>query len=179
MTMRVVFALLLIFSMVSGWAQVEVEDGADWKDRVFTGGGGSLGGGTDRYGNKYFSFALTPMVGYMLTPKVSAGTSLTYQSINYSDVGVKYVQYGAMPFVRYNMDELFLTAEYNYLNIPVLNAQYETTDRLFASRLLVGAGYSVPIGGRARLNMVGMYDLLYKPNQYFLSPWVFRVFFSI
>lgn len=175
--MRILHILLVLVAFPL-FGQKEFSEGGNWKDRVFTGGGGSLGGGTDRYGNKYFSFALTPLVGYMLTPKVSAGTSLTYQSVNYSDVGVKYVQYGAMPFIRYNMEQLFLTAEYNYLNIPVLNSQYETTDRLFASRMLVGAGYSVPVG-RARMNMVGMYDLLYKPNQYFLSPWVFRVFFSL
>lgn len=173
-----ILPILLVLAALPLFGQKDFSEGSDWKDRVFTGGGGSLGGGTDRYGNKYFSFALTPLVGYMLTPKVSAGTSLTYQSVNYSDVGVKYVQYGAMPFIRYNMEQLFLTAEYNYLNIPVLNSQYETTDRLFASRMLAGAGYSVPVG-RARMNMVGMYDLLYKPNQYFLSPWVFRVFFSL
>ena len=172
-----VLVCVLIAGAVS--AQKEYDGSPRWEDRVFTGGGGSLGGGTDRYGNKYFSFAVTPMVGYMLTPKVSAGTSLTYQSVNYSDVGVKYVQYGVMPFLRYNMDQLFLTGEYNYLNIPILNAQYETTDRVFASRLLAGAGYAVPLGSRGKINVVGMYDVLYKPNRYFLSPWVFRVFFSI
>lgn len=179
--MRSAFLLLLLSALLVNTvaAQKDYEGSSSWQDRVFTGGGGSLGGGTDRYGNKYFSFAITPVLGYMVTPKVSAGTSVTYQSVNYSDVGVKYTQYGIMPFVRYNLDQLFLTAEYNYLNIPVLNAQYETTDRLFASRMLVGAGYSVPLGSRGKINMVGMYDMLYKPNQYFLSPWVFRVFFTL
>jgi len=178
--MRAAFAAILILSIFACHPAFSQKDfsTATWKDRIYTGGGGSLGGGTDRFGNKYFSFAITPVLGYMLTEKLSAGTSLTYQSINYSDLGIKYTQYGAMPFLRYNLDQLFLTTEYNFLNIPVLNSQYETTDRIFASRLLAGAGYSVPVGGRAKINMVGMYDLMYRPNRYFLSPWVFRVFFS-
>lgn len=172
------FLVMTFFAIIPACSQKDFSS-ASWKDRIYTGGGGSLGGGNDRFGNKYFSFAVTPVIGYMLTERLSAGTSLTYQSINYSDIGIKYTQYGVMPFLRYNLDQLFLTTEYNFLNIPVLNAQYETTDRIYASRLLAGAGYSVPVGGRTKINMVGMYDLMYRPNRYFLSPWVFRVFFSI
>ena len=173
-------ALLTFLLLVSAasFAQKEYREHAPWQDRVFLGGGGSLGGGRDAYGNKYFSFSVSPVIGYMLTPKVSTGTSITYQSINYSDLNVKYTQYGFMPFVRYNLDQLFLMAEFDYLNIPRLNANYDTVERLYTTRLLAGAGYAVPLGGRSKVNLIGMYDLAYK-RQYFLSPWVFRVFISI
>lgn len=167
---------LLIWN--SSFAQKEYREHAPWRDRIFIGGGGSLGGGRDFYGNKYFSFSVSPVIGYMLSPKVSAGASVTYQSINYSDLNVKYTQYGIMPFVRYNLEKLFLMAEFDYLNIPRLNSSYDTIERLYTTRLLAGAGYAVPLGGRSKVNLIGMYDLAYK-RQYFMSPWVFRVFISI
>jgi len=159
-------------------AQKDIGERAPWRERVFLGGGGGLGGGTDSYGNRYFSFSVTPVLGYMVTQKVSAGTGLSYQSVNYSDIGISYNQYGVMPFVRYNMDALFVTTELNYLNIPSLNSNFDTTDRIYTTRLMAGAGYSVPVGGRTKLNVVGLYDLTYD-RRYFVSPWVFRVFFSI
>jgi len=174
-------ALIILLSLLAFFpslAQKEVGERSNWQDRLFVGGGGSLGGGTDRFGNRYFSYAVNPVLGYMVTPKISAGTAISYLSVNYSDIGVKYNQYGVMPFVRYNLEDLFLTAEVNYLNIPSFGANYDVTERIFRTRVLVGAGYAVPVGGRTKFNVVGMYDLAYD-RQYFLSPWVFRVFFTI
>lgn len=176
--MKTLLAAILFLSSLPLLAQIDVDDRAGWKDRIFTGGGGGLGGGTDRYGNKYFSFSLSPVVGYMINSKISAGSSVSYQHVNYSELGIKYYQYGIMPFLRYNLEQLFLTTEINYLNIPQLDAGYDTVDRIFRTRWLAGAGYAVPLGSRSKLNMVGMYDLAYR-REYFVSPWVFRVFFSL
>ncbi|MFZ9503371.1 MAG: hypothetical protein ACO263_02265 [Cyclobacteriaceae bacterium] len=175
---KFLFTLVAIFSAAFTFAQKDIDERSDWQDRVFLGGGGGLGGGTDRFGNKYFSFSVTPVIGYMVTSKISTGSAFSYQSTNYSDIGVKFTQYGVMPFIRYNMDALFLTTEFNYLNIPTLDANYDTTERIFRTRLLAGAGYSVPVGGKTKINVVGLYDLAYD-RQYFVSPWVFRVFFSL
>jgi hypothetical protein len=172
--------LIIFLYLIAGsaFAQKEVSDRASWQERTFIGGGGGLGGGTDRNGNKYFNFSVSPVIGYMITSKVAAGAAVSYSSFNYTDIGVKFAQYGVMPFLRYNLEELFLTAEYNYINIPTLNGNYDTTDRIFTSRMLAGAGYTVPVGGNTKLNVVGMYDLAYN-RRYFASPWVFRVFFTI
>ena len=179
--MRVLFLFLSAsLFLTTAQAQIEVGERSGWKDRVFVGGGGGLGGGTDVFGNRFFRVSVSPVIGYMVTDKVSAGTSVVYNSINYSDLGFKYKQYGLMPFIRYNLDDLFLTAEWNYLNVPRLsfNGQYDITERLNVTRVLAGAGYSKPVGGRSRVNVVGLYDLAYK-RQYFASPWVLRVFFTL
>lgn len=170
--------LSLVFISFIAQAQKDIDEQSSWRDRVFVGGGGGLGGGTDRFGNRYFSFSVTPVLGYMVTPKISSGSGFSYQSVNFSDIGIKYNQFGVMPFVRYNMDALFLTTEFNYLNLPTLNSNYDTTDRIFTTRFLAGAGYAVPVGSRTKVNMVGLYDLAFD-RRYFVSPWVFRVFFSI
>jgi hypothetical protein len=178
---RVIFLLTLAFSISNtALAQRDVEDGDDWKERLYFGGGGGFNGGNSN-GIRYWSISVTPIVGYMVAPKFSVGTGVSYQRTTYQDYNFNYVQYGFMPFLRYNFNELFLTAEYNYINLPTLtqnSSGFGTDSRVFRSRMLFGAGYSQPLGGRSRLNAVALYDVLYKPGNGFLSPWVFRVFFS-
>lgn len=159
-------------------AQRDVDDRADWKDRFYFGGGGGLNGGTDSYGNKFFYFSLSPVVGYMVTSQLSVGTGIVYQRTNYSDLNFSFTQYGVMPFVRYNFKDLFLTAEYNYINLPRLDRNYKTVDRVFLDRFLIGAGYSQSLGGRTKLNVMAMYDVLFQRPSPFLTPWVFRIFFT-
>jgi hypothetical protein len=162
---------------ISATAQRDVEDGDDWKERLYFGGGGGFNGGSTN-GIRYWSISVTPIVGYMVAPEFSVGTGFSYQRTTYPDFDFNYSQYGIMPFARYNFNELFLTAEYNYINLPVINQSLGTDSRVFRSRMLLGAGYSQPLGGRTRLNAVAMYDVLYSRPSPFLSPWVFRVFFS-
>jgi hypothetical protein len=170
-------ALLLLVSM-SAWAQRDVDDNAKWNDRLYFGGGGGFSGGSNSYG-KYFYFSVNPVVGYMITSNASVGTGFIYQRTSYSDLGLNYTQYGVNPFVRYNFSQLFLTAEYNYINIPVNPFTSNGAERVFKSRMLFGAGYSVPMGSsRGRINAMALYDVLYKQPSVFSSPWVFRVFFS-
>jgi hypothetical protein len=171
--------LFVIVALVThfAYAQRDVEDGDDWKERLYFGGGGGFNGGTSQ-GYRYWSISVTPIVGYMVAPKFSVGTGFSYQRTAYPDFNFNYSQYGIMPFARYNFNELFFTAEYNYINLPILNQNLGTDSRVFRSRMLFGAGYSKPLGGRTRLNAMALYDVLYRPNNGFLSPWIFRVFFS-
>ena len=177
--MRLFTIVLLVASFSTATAQLNFQP-MKLSDKIYVGGGGGLGGGRDVYGNRYTRIAITPLIGYRITDQFSAGTSLSYININYSDLGFRYKQYGAMPFLRYNINDLFLMTEFNLINVPSLsfNGQYDISDRLTVTRLLAGAGYSMPVGGRSRVNAVGMYDLAYK-RQYFASPWVLRVFFTL
>ncbi|HMR57856.1 MAG TPA: hypothetical protein PKC10_11065, partial [Cyclobacteriaceae bacterium] len=79
--MKKVVGMFLLFASISTWAQREVDDRTGWslKDRIYTGGGLALNGGSDAYGNRYFYFAVNPIVGYMVTPKFSVGTGVTWQ----------------------------------------------------------------------------------------------------
>jgi hypothetical protein len=177
---RIIVLILVVVSFKSTMAQIDVDDKADWKERVYFGGGGGFSGGSSN-GIRYYSISVTPVVGYMLTSQASVGTAVAYQRTTYQDYNFNYVQYGVMPFVRYNFSDFFLTAEYNYINLPDVTSSsggFSSGDRMFRSRMLLGAGYSQPLGGRARLNAMALYDVLYRQPSVFQSPWVFRVFFS-
>ena len=172
--------VLLCFFAQPVFAQREVDDQADWKERIYFGGGGGFNGGTSN-GIRYYSISVTPIVGYMVSSQMSVGTAIAYQRTTYQDFDFNYVQYGVMPFVRYNFNDFFLTAEYNYINLPdVTSSQsgFSSGDRMFRSRMLFGAGYSQPLGYRTRINAMALYDVLYRQPSVFQSPWVFRVFFS-
>jgi hypothetical protein len=174
--------LLVLFIIItsSAFAQREVEEDTKpkFKDRLYFGGGFGLNGGRDAYGNNYFYFGLNPLVGYMVTPKLSVGTGVSWQQYNYTDVKIKLNQYGVSPFVRYNFGKLFSYAEYNLINTPSFSNNLNV--RKNYDRLLLGLGYTQPFGtGRGAINAMALYDVLYKQtDRVFASPWVFRVFFS-
>lgn len=172
---KFISCLLFIALAISCFAQREIDERTPPKlsERIYFGGGFGLGGGTG-----YFSIALNPIVGYMVTPKLSVGTGINWSMTSYTAINPsKSVnQYGISPFVRYNFDQLFMYGEYNLLSTNFLS---DPNKRQFISRFLLGLGYSQPLGKRGAINVVGLYDVLYKQNDSpFASPWVFRVFFS-
>jgi hypothetical protein len=84
-------------------------------------------------------------------------------------------QYGVSPFLRYNIDQMFLYGEYN-----ILSTNYTYSDsRQWVTRLLLGVGYSQPLGKRGAMNVMGLYDVLYQNNGTFASPWVIRAYFTL
>lgn len=158
-------------------AQREIAEGSNpsFKDRLYFGGGLGLNGGTDSYGNRYFFLGLYPMAGYMVNDKFSTGMAFTYQYYSYPDFGQTLQQYGVSPFARYNVGSAFLHGEYMLLNSPT----FISVKRATFHRLLLGVGYSVPIGKSASVNAMGLYDVLWNRADFaFASPWVFRVFFA-
>jgi hypothetical protein len=175
------FSILIFFILMSltSFSQRVIEEGSSssLKDRLYVGGGFGLNGGSDAFGNRYFYFALNPIVGYMVTQKFSVGTGLNWQRYMYSEpVKLNIDQYGVSPFMRYNFSQLFAYGEYNLINTPTYNlAQRRTYDRL-----LLGLGYSQPMGrSRGAVNVMALYDVIYdQQERAFASPWVFRVFFS-
>src|SRR6185436_17432615 len=153
------FLFILAFA-TQGLCQRDIGDGsqASWKDRVYVGGGAGFSGGTDTYGNKYFYIGLYPIVGYMLTQQMSTGLSLTWQHYDYTDIGVAYDQYGGAPYLRYNFGQAFMYGEYMILNSP----STDNTTRRTYNRGLIGIGFSQPVGKRGAINVMGLYDVLYK-----------------
>lgn len=174
---KVSLSIVLIFVSAAAIAQRDVFDNAKLSERLYFGGGLGLNGGTDSYGNRYFYVGLYPIVGYMVNSQFSVGMGINYQYYSYPDWDQEIHQYGFSPFVRYNFGQLFLYAEYALLNTPVYNINSGV--RKTYDRLLLGAGFSQPLGGRGALNVMGLYDVLWNRSEYaFASPWVFRVFVS-
>ena len=142
-------------------------------NKFYFGGGGGLGFGT---GYNYYS--LLPLIGYRITDQFSVGATITYQRYNYTNYytgNYSYTQYGAGPFVRYTFNPLFVQAEYDVINAPVLNLNNELVRSNF-SRMLFGVGYVFSSGRKLSVSGLVMYDVLYKVPSVFNSPIVTRVF---
>lgn len=174
--MKPIILICSLLISLTSFAQREVSDDSSIKDRIYLGGGLGLNVGTDYYGYRYFYFALNPIIGYMVNPKTSVGTGITWQRYSYSEpVKLNIDQYGVSPFIRYNFSEFFAYGEYNLLNTPT----YSISQRRTYDRLLLGLGYSQSLG-RGSVNAMALYDVIYDQNERaFSSPWVFRVFFTL
>ena len=168
----------LVLISVASFAQRDVMENSKLSDRLYFGGGLGLNGGTNSNGNRYFFVGLYPIIGYMVNNQFSVGTGITYQYYSYPDIDQTISQYGVSPFARYNFGQMFLYSEFMVLNSPTYAGT--TTGRKIYNRLLLGVGFSQPLGKRSSLNVMGLYDVIWKQSDYaFASPWVFRVYFSI
>ncbi len=177
------FLIILFLAALSNLAiaqrEVDEDTPQKLKDRMYFGGGFGLNAGQVN-GVGYFDISLSPIIGYMITPQLSAGTGITWQRTSYdTKPSIVINQWGVSPFVRYNFNQqLFSMAEYNFISTPTFGTQGAGTTRTF-TRLLLGIGYSQPLGSRGAINAVGLYDVTYNRNDLaFASPWVFRVFFT-
>lgn len=172
-TRLILFFLALIFTFHFAEAQYRPSSASksSFMDKVYFGGGGSLGGGSN-----LFSISVSPLVGYKFTEQFSAGMQLTYQFTRF--FGNSYSDYGGGPFVRYNITQnLFGYAQYEYLNFArSLNATGETV-RIDFNSFFVGGGYSTPVGKSLSLNVMALYNLLYGDgtNTPYASPLQFRM----
>ena len=176
--MKNLIVVLLMGLPLLGISQREIEEGEKpkLKDRLYFGGGFGLSSGTDGYGSSYFFYAVNPIIGYMVNPKFSVGTGINWQQTSYDRPSVTLTQYGVSPFARYNFDQLFAYGEYNLISTPTF---INSDQRRVFNRMLLGLGYSQPLGSRGAINAMALYDVLYnQSDRAFASPWVFRVFFS-
>jgi len=175
---RIRTILLVGLLIVSGTSYAQKGDftpdkNSNWQDRIYFGGGFGLGGGT--WGG---SIRLSPMVGYMLTSKLSAGVGINYEYYwnNSYTPRLEDNRYGGLIFTRLNLfRNIFAYADYQFIN---LKYNYFTEERRTIDRLPVGLGLSQPIGQRSSINFIAAYDLLWDETAY-ASPWVFSVFFSL
>ena len=150
-------------------------EGMPWNERVYFGGGGSFGGSTDINGYRYTYIAVNPLVGYRITVPFSMGATINYVNINYPDVKVNRSQYGISPYAQYRIGKIFGYAEYSWISVP----SFDGVTRQTYTRLPVGLGFTQPIGPKAALNVIALYDLKHARNyMYFSQPFIFRVFIT-
>lgn len=103
-----------------------------------------------------------PLVGYKITPKLSAGIKLAYEYIQDKRFDSNYntSNYGASLFARYRiLRPVYLHVEYAGLNYELYN-EFGESNREWIPLLLVGAGYSQHLGGKAWLNVQILFDVL-------------------
>lgn len=151
-------------------------EGVPFKERIVVGGGLGL-----QFGSQVDVVSLSPMVGYKLTQKLMAGSSVTYRYTKYKyfNPSIKLTDYGVSPFVRYTIfSGIFLQAEYEYLNYEFPESA-TTTIRKGYNSFLAGGGYTQPIGGKAAFYLLALYNFSYQsvnPGEYspYPSPLILR-----
>jgi hypothetical protein len=182
--MRTILCVLLIsYCSVSAFAQGEANSlkGVPFKERIVTGGG--LGAS---FGSNQDFISVSPLIGYRLTAKLIAGTSLTYRYTNYKyyKPSIKLNDYGVSPFLQfYVYRNIFLQTEYEHLNYEFPVTTTETTRKNFDS-FLAGGGFIQPLGDNVGFYLMAMYNFSYKSPQAgeytpYDSPLVIRAGISI
>ncbi len=105
-------------------------------DKVFV--GGNLGA---QFG-QVTVVEISPLVGYKISEKVSAGVGITYQYYHYQDTyfNLETNVFGGRVFGRYMFtDYLFGHAEFEYLNLEAFD--FYPRRRVDVTSLLAGGGY--------------------------------------
>ena len=138
--------------------------------RWFYGGGVGLSFGDVDY------ISISPVIGYRITPAVSAGLGLQYI---YRDDN-RYAQdystsdYGGDLFARYYIAEgFFLSAAYEYLRFQYFDVNGAQLSDDYTS-VFAGGGFAQPMSPNASFIVSAMYNVTYdedEPSPYD-SPWV-------
>jgi hypothetical protein len=130
------------------------------KDKIYFGGNIGLTFGS------YTSIGIYPLIGYKITPKLSAGLKISYQYIQDKRYSSNYStsNYGGSLFTRYRIIQpLYLHVEYEMTNFELYNSIGES-ERTWVPFLFVGAGYSQRLGGKSWLNIQVLFDVLQNAN---------------
>lgn len=171
-TLFIIAGFCLLSTAVVAQKDVNFEDGASFKERIYFGGG--LGFSTGTYQT---NVSLSPIMGYMITQQWSAGVGASYQYLKIKHYDISDNMWGGKLFTRYNINQFFIQTEYDYINYD-RNLFDDENVRNTATRLLAGGGISQPLGNNGAINFVALYDLTYNNVGPYDSPWVFNVYFS-
>ena len=128
----------------------------DIGQRIYYGGSMGLTVGS------YTRIGIYPLIAYKLKPKLSVGFKFAYEYIRDNRYSSTYEtsNYGGSIFARYRIiPKIYAHVEYAQLNYELYNAAGES-QREWVPFLLVGGGYSQPIGARTWLNVEVLFDVL-------------------
>jgi len=135
---------------------VEKKTSQPFSSKIYYGGNVGLSFGT------YTMVGIYPLMGYKFTPKFSGGIKLAYEYIQDKRYTTTFTtsNYGASVFMRYRiLKPVYLHAEYAGLNYELFNPLGESK-REWIPFLLLGAGFSQPIGNNVWINAQILFDVL-------------------
>ena len=157
--------IMLLIMLMTGhsWAQDTTnvvqptnQQKPSFAERIYYGGNIGLSFGP------YTMIGIYPMIGYKITPKLSAGIKVAYEYIRDKRYTTDYTtsNYGGSIFARYRiLRPVYVHAEYAMINYKLYNELGESV-RDWVPFLLLGAGYSQHLGGNAWLNIQVLFDVL-------------------
>lgn len=174
--------LLFCFSLINGLAQDEIkvpttpttsinhkEEPKDFnslKERIYVGGNVGASFGSTTYIN------IQPLVGYMVTKKLSLGIGGTYNYYSQSYQGTRYVStvYGANAFARYMiLDNLFAQVGWDKLSVPDYASPFPDSRR-WVDNILIGGGYRQPFSDKGGFIAAIFYNVNQGPNSPYQNP---------
>jgi hypothetical protein len=169
------FFLCLICSFkATAQREIDQEMRPPLKDRLYFGGNFGMSFGTITF------IDVSPLVGAMITNKLSGGVGATYQYFNDNRyAGGESNLYGGRVFGRYNVfPNFFAHMEYEMLNFDLYNTVSETFQRDWVPGFFVGAGYFAPFGNRGGANFTFLYNLMFDNlRSPYNEPYVIRIGF--
>lgn len=135
------------------------------KDKIYYGGSVGMSFGS------YTMLGVYPMVGYKLTPKLSAGVTFNYQWIQDKRGSTTYESsnYGGSIFSRFRiLQPIYLHAEYAVQSYELYSFEGES-ERESIPFFLVGGGFSKKVGKNTWLNAQVLFDVLEDDNSPYKS----------
>jgi hypothetical protein len=148
--------------------------------------GGSLGLAFGDYTN----INVSPLVGYRISQLFAAGLAINAQYGSerfrdyYGNTGQRnqYSIFGGGVWGRvYPLDFLFIHIQPEINHVSLKSTYYDTDpktivkDSYSVSSLLMGGGYSQPIGGRAAFSIMALYDVLQDSRSPYQNGLILRV----
>ncbi|MGF1532608.1 MAG: hypothetical protein ACFCUI_02815 [Bernardetiaceae bacterium] len=149
-------------------------------NRVFFGGNFSA-----NIGNFNTFINVSPRVGYRITDQLSAGVGLTYmywrtQNVFFGQPFNTSIYGGNLFSTFFITDRIFSHAEFEVLSVENFDPNLEER-RTTVPGLFLGGGYAVPLGRRSSLNLMVLYNVLYRDRvaSPYTSPIDVRVGFQL
>jgi hypothetical protein len=176
MARKVIFIAILFLSLKSfGQGEANSLKDVPFKERIVTGGGFGFG-----FSSQQSFISVSPAIGYQLTKRFMAGTSITYRYTQVKTTPpIKLNDYGVSPFLRFVIfNNVFLQTEFEYLNYEFPISVRESTREQFTS-FLAGGGIVQPLSDKVSLYFMALYNFSYKtpaPGDYYpyTSPLIVR-----
>lgn len=122
--------------------------------RIYCGGGIGVA-----FWNDYTRISVEPMVGLKMTPKLSVGAKVGYEYLNDRRLDYEAHNYGFGAFSRYRL----IPALYAHAELDYWGYDY-SAGREWVPFLLLGGGYSQPMGRNAWLTAEILFDVLNDEN---------------
>ena len=155
--------LMMLTTYCFGQRDYDPEVQPSFMDRTYFGGNFSLQFGT------FTAIVISPIMGYMVTPRLSVGPGITYQYLKgeaYNYLGQLYSYdsniYGAKVFARYNVSPwMFLHTEYESLKVDYPSETGLGLERNWVPGFFIGGGVFQSVGGRAGLGLSVLLNVLH------------------
>ena len=172
----VLLIAFFVWPAKGGFSQEKSE--ITWHDRLFFGGNLGLQFGPTT------QIALTPLIGYRISPSLSAGVGLKYEyySEDYIDMKFNTSIFGCSVFTSYtffkNMvanglgftiqgEDEILSLERRYFNYAV---PADSHSRIFINSILLGGGIKEHLGGRNSMYLLLLWNLTETKHSPYSSP---------